>query len=285
MALCRILEHSIYRAWGWVSDGVVSVLDPVGVGICLTEPGAGGLQDLRAFRTSAHFDYAELDASGRLLPPTDETHEIWAAGVTYESSKLARMCEAVDGGDHYAKVYLADRPELFFKATPSRCVGQGGEVRLRADSHWNVPEPELAALISATGQILGYTIGNDMSSRDIEGANPLYLPQAKVYRGCCGLGPWVVPAQEIDPRNLGIELKISRNGATAFEGSTNTSRMRRSVEELAGWLFRENEFPRGVVMLTGTGIIPPDDFTLEPRDEVAITIKGIGTLRNRVAQQ
>jgi 2-dehydro-3-deoxy-D-arabinonate dehydratase len=210
--------------------------------------------------------------------------EVWAAGVTYESSKFARMAESADGGDFYAKVYVADRPELFFKATPSRCVGQGAPVRIRKDSKWNVPEPELAVLIAATGQILGYTVGNDMSSRDIEGANPLYLPQAKVYTGCCALGPVVVPAQNVDVRNLPIRLTITRNGETAFHGETNTSKMRRTVEELRDWLFRENDFPHGVMLLTGTGLIPPDDFTLLPGDEVQIEIEGIGALRNHVVQ-
>jgi 2-dehydro-3-deoxy-D-arabinonate dehydratase len=182
----------------------------------------------------------------------------------------------------YARVYVADRPELFFKATPSRTVGQNGTVRVRADSTWNVPEPELAVVVSADKKILGYTIGNDMSSRDIEGANPLYLPQAKVYRGSCALGPVIVPAARLDPSRLAIRLTISRDGAAVFEGETSTASMKRSPQELVDWLYRENDFPNGVVLLTGTGIIPPEEFSLHPGDSVAIEIAGIGTLRNPV---
>jgi 2-dehydro-3-deoxy-D-arabinonate dehydratase len=217
----------------------------------------------------------------RLVAPIS-WQEVWAAGVTYESSKFARMAESEGGGDFYAKVYVAERPELFFKATPNRTVGPNEAVRIRADSRWNVPEPELAALAAANGQILGYTIGNDMSSRDIEGENPLYLPQAKVYRASCALGPVIVPAESLDPQNLSIRLTITRRGETAFTGETSTGRMRRTVADIAQWLFRENEFPQGVFVLTGTGIVPPDSFSLQPGDEIAIEIGGIGTLRNTV---
>jgi len=210
--------------------------------------------------------------------------EVWAAGVTYESSKFARMSESDQGGDFYAKVYTADRPELFFKSLGSNVVGPDAEVRIRADSAWNVPEPELAAVISAKGKILGYTIGNDMSSRDIEGANPLYLPQAKVYRGSCALGPWIVPAESLDPQNLDISLTIRRQDNVEFQGTTSTSRMKRTVEDLVEWLFRENDFRHGVVLFTGTGLIPPDDFTLHRGDEIVIEIDGIGVLRNTVAE-
>jgi 2-dehydro-3-deoxy-D-arabinonate dehydratase len=209
--------------------------------------------------------------------------EVWAAGVTYESSKFARMAESEGGGDFYAKVYMADRPELFFKATPRRVVGQGAPIRVRSDSAWNVPEPELAVLANAKGQILGYAIGNDVSSRDIEGANPLYLPQAKVYRGSCALGPWVVPAEEIDPHSLPIRLTIERNGAAIYTGETNTSTMKRKVDELVDWLFRENDFPMGAWLFTGTGLIPPDEISLSPGDNVKIEIEGIGVLENPVA--
>jgi 2-dehydro-3-deoxy-D-arabinonate dehydratase len=293
MALCHYLLHDTpgYKVWGWLHEGTVFPLDAGESVQCMTSPHPNGLlalekKDAQAIlhREGLVWSYTDLESSGRLLPPVDFDQEVWAAGVTYESSKFARMAESTDGGDFYAKVYAADRPELFFKASFSRCVGQGGDVRIRKDSTWNVPEPELAVLVAATGQILGYTVGNDLSSRDIEGANPLYLPQAKVYRQCCGLGPVVVPAQNVDARNLPIKLTISRGKEIAFRGETNTGRMRRTVEELVAWLFRENDFPHGVVLLTGTGVIPPDDFTLQPGDEVAIEIEGVGTLRNRVVQ-
>jgi 2-dehydro-3-deoxy-D-arabinonate dehydratase len=193
------------------------------------------------------------------------------------------MAESEGGGDFYAKVYVADRPELFFKATPRRVVGPNAPVRIRTDSNWNVPEPELAAVIAANGRIVGYTIGNDMSSRSIEGENPLYLPQAKVYTGSCALGPWIVPAESIDPQNLGITMKITRGDSVAFEGETSTARMKRTVHDLADWLFRENDFPGGVILLTGTGLIPPESFTLERGDDIEITIEQIGTLRNGVS--
>jgi 2-dehydro-3-deoxy-D-arabinonate dehydratase len=279
------------KRWGWVQEGRVIPLDDQEVVGTFVSPDAQGLARLGASASRSAAEpvaLAELDVTpGRyghpsLVAPLMTGQEVWAAGVTYESSKFARMAESEGGGDFYAKVYVADRPELFFKATPNRAVGPNDAVRIRADSQWNVPEPELAALVAANGQILGYTIGNDMSSRDIEGENPLYLPQAKVYRASCALGPVIVPAENLDPQNLPIRLTITRGGATAFAGETNTARMRRTVADIAQWLFRENEFPQGVFVLTGTGIVPPDDFTLQPGDEIAITIEGIGTLRNTV---
>jgi 2-dehydro-3-deoxy-D-arabinonate dehydratase len=218
-----------------------------------------------------------------LLAPI-ATQEVWAAGVTYLRSRQARMEEAksAGGGDFYDRVYAAPRPELFFKATPHRVVGPGGKVRLRRDSQWNVPEPELALVINRHGKIVGYTIGNDMSSRDIEGENPLYLPQAKVYDGSCALGPCVlVSAQEL-PRETEIRLEIRRGGQTAFEGKTALTQMKRGLTELVEYLFRDNSFPDGCVLLTGTGIVPPDSFTLNSGDEVRITIEPIVTLVNPV---
>jgi 2-dehydro-3-deoxy-D-arabinonate dehydratase len=216
------------------------------------------------------------------LAPVDR-QEIWAAGVTYKRSKVAREEESRGAAQFYDKVYTADRPELFLKATPERVVHPGDPVHIRADGKWNVPEPELTLVISAAGKIVGYTIGNDMSSRDIEGENPLYLPQAKVYRRSCAVGPLVTPASKMPPL-AGVEIKlvITRGGKTAFEGSTTLAQMARTPESLADWLFRENDFPRGAFLLTGTGIVPPDEFTLKPGDDVAITIAGIGTLRNPV---
>lgn len=210
--------------------------------------------------------------------------EVWAAGVTYFRSRDARMEESKEagGGDFYARVYDAPRPELFFKASPFRVRGPGQPLRIRRDAHWNVPEPELALVISKAGTIEGFTIGNDMSSRDIEGENPLYLPQAKVYDGSCGLGPCVLVAEGAIFLERNISLQITRAGAAVFEAATSLSRLKRRPEELVAWLFRESSFPHGCVLLTGTGVVPPSDFTLAPGDEIAITIDGIGTLRNPV---
>jgi 2-dehydro-3-deoxy-D-arabinonate dehydratase len=204
--------------------------------------------------------------------------------VTYLRSREARVEESQDagGGSFYDRVYAADRPEIFFKATPHRTVGSGGRVALRSDSRWNVPEPEVALAINARGQIFGYTIGNDMSSRDIEGENPLYLPQAKVYRACCGLGPGLVVRHPL-PRATGIAIDIARDGASVFSGATTLERMKREFTELAEYLFRDNEFPYGAYLLTGTGIVPPNDFTLYPGDEIRISVAGLGTLVNIVA--
>ncbi len=296
MALCRY-EMSPSQAggqkrWGWVAGGKIYPMDDQEVVRVFQTPTPQGLAALGAAVVQAGGETLPLPDQARtsanseaptLVAPLWEGMEVWAAGVTYESSKLARMSESEGGGDFYAKVYTADRPELFFKATPNRVVGPNEAVRIRADSAWNVPEPELAALIAANGQILAYTIGNDMSSRDIEGENPLYLPQAKVYRGSCALGPLLIPAEQIDPQNLAIRLTISRAGTKVFAGETSTARMRRTVAEIARWLLRENEFPQGVFLLTGTGIVPPDDFTLRPGDAIAIEIEGLGTLRNTVS--
>jgi 2-dehydro-3-deoxy-D-arabinonate dehydratase len=223
-------------------------------------------------------------AHENLLAPIG-SQEVWAAGVTYQRSRVARVAEARDaGGDvFYDMVYDADRPELFFKATSNRVVGPGGAVRIRRDSHWNVPEPELALVISAHGEIVGYTAGNDMSSRSIEGENPLYLPQAKVYSASAALGPQLVITDELPPPTTTIALSITRSGRDVFAGSTSLARLKRALPELVEYLFRDNEFPAGVFLMTGTGIVPDDDFTLEPGDTVAIAVDGVGTLVNRVA--
>lgn len=214
------------------------------------------------------------------------SQEIWASGVTYRRSKEARMEESkkAGGGTFYDRVYDADRPELFFKATPHRTVGPGGTVRIRKDSGWDVPEPELALFISSVGTIEGYSIGNDMSSRSIEGENPLYLPQAKTYKGCAGLGPCIyVPGKPISP-DTAIELGILRSGKQVFQDKIAISQMKRKHAELVEYLFRECDFPNGCFLMTGTGIIPPDDFTLKVGDEVRISIDHIGTLVNFVGQ-
>ena len=217
------------------------------------------------------------------LPPI-QSQEVWAAGVTYLRSREARVEESKDagGGSFYDRVYDAERPEIFFKASPHRVVGSGADVRIRADSKWNVPEPELALAINQRGSVFGYTIGNDMSSREIEGENPLYLPQAKVYRGCCSLGPGLVIREPL-PTATAIRIRIIRAGTEVFAGETFLSRMKRTFPELAQWLTREDNFPNGCYLLTGTGIVPPNEFTLAPGDEIQINIEGLGTLVNTVA--
>lgn len=214
-----------------------------------------------------------------------QSQEVWAAGVTYLRSRTARMEESkvAGGGSFYDRVYDADRPELFFKATPHRVVGPGAPVRIRSDSTWNVPEPELTLAVSAAGRIFGYTIGNDMSSRDIEGENPLYLPQAKVYDGCAALGPCLLLSDQLPGPECEIALEIRRGGATGFSGVTTLGRIKRPLPSLTQWLYRDNRFPHGCFLMTGTGIVPPDSFTLLRGDEVRISIAGIGTLVNHVA--
>jgi 2-dehydro-3-deoxy-D-arabinonate dehydratase len=220
-----------------------------------------------------------------LLAPLDR-QEVWAAGVTYKRSQVARMEESKSGASHYDKVYTADRPELFFKATPARVSGPGAPVRVRFDSRWSVPEPELALVISDKGKLAGFTIGNDMSARDIEGENPLYLPQAKLYRQSCALGPCIlIPETPLDRAKVGVALSVKRKGKEAFRGSTELGQMVRSFEDLIGWLYRENEFPEGAILLTGTGVVPPDDFSLEDGDVVTIEVTGIGTLTNPVVKK
>ena len=222
---------------------------------------------------------------GELLAPADGRMEVWAAGVTYERSRTARMAESEQSADIYDRVYAAERPELFFKSAAWRVSGPGAPVSVRADSGIDVPEPELAVVLNAAGAVAGYTICNDMSSRSIEGQNPLYLPQAKTYAGSCAVGPWIVPAWEIpDPYALTIELTISRDGAVAWEGSATTSTLHRKIDDLAAWLFRENEFPAGVILSTGTSLVPELPFTLQAGDEVRITISGIGDLVNPVVR-
>jgi len=212
------------------------------------------------------------------------TQEVWAAGVTYFSSRLARMEESKDagGGDFYSRVYEADRPELFFKTTPARVRGPGEKVRIRKDSEWDVPEPEATLFINSSGSIQGYTIGNDMSSRSIEGENPLYLPQAKSYDGSTSLGPCLLLTEEAPSAKTGISLEILRNGETAFTGKSSLAMMKRNFEELVEFLYRETSFSQGAFLMTGTGIVPGNDFTLRSGDEINITVDGIGTLTNPV---
>ncbi len=239
------------------------------------------------------FDFLTAQISGAAVASKDSladvrapigTQEVWAAGVTYYRSRNARMEESksAGGGDFYDRVYSAERPELFFKATPHRVVGSGAPVAIRSDAKWSVPEPELTLVLSPGGAILGYTIGNDMSSRDIEGENPLYLPQAKVYNRSCALGPCILITKDPLPKSTAIELLIRRQGNTAFEGSTTIESIKRELPALAAYLFRDNSFPAGAFLMTGTGIVPPDSFTLQTGDEISITIPPIGTLLNPV---
>jgi 2-dehydro-3-deoxy-D-arabinonate dehydratase len=221
---------------------------------------------------------------GDVLAPIG-SQEVWAAGVTYYRSRTARMEESqqAGGGNFYDRVYSAERPELFFKASAHRVAGPGDSVRIRKDSKWNVPEPELTLAINSKGDIIGYTIGNDMSSRDIEGENPLYLPQAKVYDRSCALGPCILVNSELLAGSTEIRMRLERKEAEVFHGSTTLAQLKRSPLELVEFLFRDNSFPLGCFLLTGTGIVPPDDFTLQSEDRIEIAIDGIGTLSNVVA--
>ena len=223
------------------------------------------------------------DVPTDLLPPIG-SQEVWAAGVTYFRSRDARMEESkvAGGGNFYDRVYNAARPELFFKATPHRVVGPGAKVAIREDASWSVPEPELVLYVSPAGKITGYTIGNDMSSRDIEGENPLYLPQAKVYDRSCALGPCLLVSGELLPASTGISIEIRRDGSVVFSGKTTLKEMKRTPEELARYLYHSSSFPSGCFLFTGTGIVPPDSFTLKSEDEISITIPPIGTLVNTV---
>jgi 2-dehydro-3-deoxy-D-arabinonate dehydratase len=221
-------------------------------------------------------------AGVKLLAPV-ERQEVWAAGVTYLRSKTARMEESDFSATAYDKVYAAERPEIFFKSMPEKVVATGEAVGIRRDAKWNVPEPELALVMNSRGQITGHTIGNDMSSRDIEGENLLYLPQAKVYDRSCALGPWIhLGATETAAREWKIKIEIRRDGKNVFNGETSVNQIKRDFGQLAEFLFRSQQFPHGAILLTGTGIVPPDTFTLRERDEVEIEISGIGLLKNHV---
>jgi 2-dehydro-3-deoxy-D-arabinonate dehydratase len=244
----------------------------------------------------AHPDlHAHLAAEMDRTPPADHllhapllapigNQEVWASGVTYYSSRRARIAESKDagGGDFYDRVYTAERPELFFKAVAHKVAGPDSPVRIRRDATWSVPEPELTLVINPRGQIIGYTIGNDMSSRDIEGANPLYLPQAKVYYRSCALGPGLLIRNEPMPPSTQIKLDICRSNHTEFSACTTLTELKRDPATLVEYLFRDQSFPHGCFLLTGTGIVPPDSFTLQSNDEIRITIEGIGTLTNTV---
>jgi 2-dehydro-3-deoxy-D-arabinonate dehydratase len=282
MNLCRFKDKGTVRIGLVTADS--TILD-------LTSAGITSLSSvLNQDNPVAHLskiDQAKLPrlalASVQLLAPVEQ-QEVWAAGVTYLRSKTARMEESDFSASAYDKVYAADRPEIFFKSIAKKVSGTGEPVGIRADAKWNVPEPELALVINAQGKIVGYTVGNDMSSRDIEGENLLYLPQAKVYKQSCALGPWItLGAPEADTRNWTIRITIHRDGKPAFSGETSVNQIKRSFTELVGYLCRSQEFPHGAVLLTGTGIVPDDTFTLRANDVTEISISGIGTLKNTVA--
>jgi 2-dehydro-3-deoxy-D-arabinonate dehydratase len=286
MQLCKVQWETGEIRVGAVADGHVRFLD---------------LEDfvgMRSLSDVLHSDNPSavardlIDENARtwslkdltLLAPVDR-QEVWAAGVTYKRSREARERESEGAARFYDLVYSADRPELFFKATAERVVGPGARVRIRRDSRWSVPEPELALVLSPHLKIVGYTVGNDMSARDIEGENPLYLPQAKVYDHSCALGPVITLADGMPPLDrVTIRLTIERRGERVFDGSTRLTEMARALDDLVRWLGRDNSFPHGAVLLTGTGVVPPDDFALAAGDVVAIDVAGIGKLTNLVEQ-
>jgi 2-dehydro-3-deoxy-D-arabinonate dehydratase len=268
---------------------LIGVLDG---GTITTVAAAPGLSDLLALPADRIRELCAAPggesvplADAALLAPVDGRTEVWAAGVTYERSRTARMAESENSADIYDRVYDAERPELFFKSAAWRARGPGETVSVRADSTVDVPEPELAVVLNAVAEVVGYTICNDMSSRSIEGENPLYLPQAKIYLGGCAVGPWIRPAWEVpDPYALTIELAISRGGAVVWSGESSTETLRRRIDELASYLFRADEFPAGAILSTGTSLVPDLPFTLEAGDEIRIAISEIGELANPVVR-
>ncbi len=229
--------------------------------------------------------HSSLPLRSVLLEAPIDRQEVWAAGVTYKRSRSARMEESAAAADCYDRVYASPRPEIFFKASPHRVSGHGQPLRIRYDAKWNVPEPELTLVLNSHLRIVGYTVGNDMSSRDIEGENPLYLPQAKVYNQCCGLGPWIALEPAAPPAHeMGIHMQIVRGGKPVFQGATTVANMARSLTDLVEWLGRDNSFPHGAFLLTGTGVVPDKDFTLHPGDIVGIKIDHVGVLENPIVQ-
>ena len=284
MKLCRFQQGSGRPRVGMVRDDD-TILDLSAEGIdrltsLLEFEGLAAQLGALANQNLPSFAAADV----KLLAPLEQ-QEVWAVGVTYLRSKKARMEESDFSATAYDKVYDAPRPELFFKALPEKVVGPGDAVGIRSDARWSVPEPELAFVLNSRGHIAGYTIGNDMSSRDIEGENLLYLPQAKIYDRSCALGPFVrVGASEAEARTWKIELQIRRAGAVAFQGEVSAGQLKRPFAEMAGYLFRSQSFPHGAALLTGTGIVPPDDFTLAAGDVVRISISGVGVLENTVVK-
>jgi 2-dehydro-3-deoxy-D-arabinonate dehydratase len=282
MRLCRFaIDDQDARVGVVTGQSVIKDLTPLGVtrmGTVLEQDDpAGFLQGLPLD------DLPEIEPGRLRLRAPVEGQEIWAAGVTYLRSKVARMEESDFSATAYDKVYDAARPEIFFKCLPAKAAGPGDPVGIRRDATWSVPEPELALVLNSRGRIAGYTIGNDMSSRDIEGENLLYLPQAKIYDRSCAVGPWItLGATEHDARTWTIGIDIRRGASTVFAGETSVGQIKRAFDALAAFLFRSQQFPQGAIMLTGTGVVPPDTFTLQEHDVIDIKISGIGSLTNRV---
>jgi 2-dehydro-3-deoxy-D-arabinonate dehydratase len=282
MKLCRFKNKTAEVRVGLMADDA-TLFDLTAAGIQQLQPLLESNDLLTRLNQLAKEKLPRLPLTEVKLCAPVERQEIWAAGVTYLRSKTARMQESDFSATAYDKVYAAERPELFFKAVADKVVATGEAVGIRRDARWNVPEPELALVLNSKGRIVGYTIGNDMSSRDIEGENLLYLPQAKIYDGSCALGPWIaLGADETAARDWTIRIAIRRNDQVVFSGETSVSKIKRTFEELASFLFRCQTFPHGAVLLTGTGVVPPEDFTLQERDVVAIEISGIGSLMNPV---
>ena len=282
MKLCRFKDGDSEVRIGLVADDT-TVIDLTPVGITRLQPVLDSDDPVAQFEQAVRRSLPRVALSAVRLCPPVERQEVWAAGVTYLRSKTARMAESDFSATAYDRVYAAERPELFFKCLPEKVVASGEPVGIRRDARWNVPEPELALVLNSRGQLVGCTIGNDMSSRDIEGENLLYLPQAKIYERSCALGPWItLGAAEAAVRAWTITLEIRRGGQRVFAGETSPGQIKRTFADLAGYLFRCQVFPHGAVLLTGTGIVPPDSFTLQEGDVVEIGITGIGVLRNTV---
>ena len=283
MKLCKVQTKAGATGVGVLGDDGVQLLRAAGGKSPTLSDILHGTDPAATVRTLLDAKQAAIPlADVRLLAPIDQ-QEVWAAGVTYKRSREARERESAGAASFYEKVYTAERPELFLKATARRVVGPDANVRIRKDGKWNVPEPEVALVVSPQLKIVGYTIGNDMSSRDIEGENPLYLPQAKVYDGACALGPAILVGEALPPlEQVTIELLITRAGQTVFDGQTTLGQMARSFADLLSWLGRELSFPDGVILLTGTGVVPPDQFTLASGDKITIEVAGIGRLCNTV---
>lgn len=282
MKLCRFKNEDKAVRIGLIKDES-TVFDLTAAGITRLDTLLENDDPLATLKQINQNDLPEVVLSQiKLLAPVEQ-QEVWAAGVTYLRSKRARMEESDFSASAYDRVYDAARPEIFFKSLPEKVVPPGEPVGIRSDAKWNVPEPELVLVMNSRGRIVGYTIGNDMSSRDIEGENLLYLPQAKTYHRSCALGPWIILGpSERAARDWNITLEIWRNGQRAFAGESSVGQIKRSFEELAGYLYRCQVFPHGAVLLTGTGIVPSESFTLAERDEIRITISGIGGLTNPV---
>jgi 2-dehydro-3-deoxy-D-arabinonate dehydratase len=286
MKICRFrLKEGETRIGLFTDDSTVLDLTPAGVtrlfGLLEDEDSIVSLGKLASHQKTL----PRLQLSDIQLCAPLERQEVWAAGVTYLRSKKARMEESNFSATAYDRVYEAARPELFFKSLPEKVAGPNESVGIRKDSRWSVPEPELALVLNSKGRIVGYTIGNDMSSRDIEGENLLYLPQAKIYQHSCALGPWTeIDSSEEEARKWTIGIEITRAGQVVFKGETSVGQIKRNFNELAEHLFRSQSFPHGAVLLTGTGVVPPHHFTLQAKDELEISISGIGTLRNTVVE-